>query len=199
MNNKDEYLTLKSAKETEIKINKSRFIANAFHIESKDEFQKFHTEIKKKFYDARHHPFAYIMRTEGFRYNDDGEPSGTSGMPVYEAIEKHNLTDTMVIVTRYFGGIKLGTGGLKRAYFQAADECLMNAKIEKKFLYDEFKFEVDFSFISQVMKLFEKYKVITKEDTSSVNFSGIILIRKSLTENLKSELINNTNGKIIIY
>ena len=199
MNQYDEYFTLLCSKETEIKINKSRFIANAFHVEMKDDFQKFHAEIRKKYFDARHHPYAYIIRNESFRYNDDGEPSGTSGLPIYEAIEKFNLTDTLVIVTRYFGGIKLGTGGLKRAYYQAAVECLSNSEIEKKFLYDEIKYEVEFAFISQIMKLFEKYKVITKEDSSTVNFAGTLLIRKSLSEIFKSDLINSTNGKIKLY
>ena len=195
----DEYLTIATPNEHEIKISKSRFIASAFHIESKEDFIQYRQEIKKRYFDARHHPFGYIIRTEDFRYNDDGEPSGTSGLPIYEAIAAHNLTDTLVIVTRYFGGVKLGTGGLKRAYFQAANECLSSAKTEKKYLYDEIKIEMDFAYISLLMKLTDKYKVIISEDNSTVKYAGTLLVRKSMTENFKSELINFTNGKINIF
>ena len=199
MSESDEYMTLVSANENEIKIKKSRFIANAFHIESKEDLQKYINKIRKKFFDARHHPYAYITRKDNFRYSDDDEPAGTSGLPIYEAICKYNFTDTLVIVTRYFGGIKLGTGGLKRAYFQAADNCLKNSISEKKYLYDKIDLSVDFSYISQVMKLFEKYNVISDKDYSEECFSQTISIRKSLKNNFINELINYTNGKIKFF
>ena len=111
---------------------KSRFIANIYRVESVEEAEKRIKEVKRKYYDAKHNCFAFSVLEENqliTRMNDDGEPSGTAGEPILNVINKNNLVNILIIVTRYFGGILLGTGGLTRAYTNASIEALNNAKI----------------------------------------------------------------------
>ena len=118
----DEYVTLKGESGGELKVQGSRFISTAYSAGSAEEVEKIVAARRKKYHDASHHCYAYRLGPGGetFRINDDGEPSGTGGRPILAAIDREGLTDTLVMVTRYFGGIKLGTGGLARAYGQAA-------------------------------------------------------------------------------
>lgn len=111
---------------------KSRFIANIYRVESVEEAEKKIKEVKRKYYDAKHNCFAFSVLEENqliTRMNDDGEPSGTAGEPILNVINKNNLVNILIIVTRYFGGILLGTGGLTRAYTNASIKALNNAKI----------------------------------------------------------------------
>lgn len=115
---------------SEIIINKSRFIGYAVNVETAEEAQSIIKGISKKYYDATHNCFAYVTSTYS-KYSDDGEPQGTAGLPILDCIKKSNLCDCLVIVTRYFGGVKLGAGGLVRAYTACANAALTSApKIE---------------------------------------------------------------------
>lgn len=117
-----EFYTINKEVETEIVEKKSRFIANIFYVASKDEAEEKITMIKKKYYDAKHNCFAFSVLEESGTYqkcSDDGEPSGTAGEPILNIIKKNNLNNILIVVTRYFGGILLGTGGLCRAYSEA--------------------------------------------------------------------------------
>ena len=119
----------------EITEKKSRFIASAVPVKTEEEALEFIASVRKKYWDARHNCYAYIIGEHGetMRSSDDGEPSGTAGKPILEILLAENLTDTAVVVTRYFGGILLGTGGLVRAYSSAAHEALSaSVIIEKK-------------------------------------------------------------------
>src|SRR5699024_4890875 len=120
----------------EIIINKSRFIGYASPVESEKSAQEFIDTIKQKHKDATHNVFAYIIGQNKNiqRYSDDGEPSGTAGIPILEMMKKEDLTDTVIVVTRYFGGIKLGAGGLVRAYIKGAKCGLESANIVEKVL-----------------------------------------------------------------
>ena len=113
---------------------KSRFIGELHHIESSEEAKQLVAAAKKKYYDARHHCYAYILGNNGEnkKYGDDGEPQGTAGLPMLSVMEGHDLTDCFVIVTRYFGGTLLGTGGLVRAYSAAAEEAIKNAAFAER-------------------------------------------------------------------
>lgn len=126
---------LESNIQAEIVEKKSRFIANLFYIESADEAEKKIKEIKKKYHDAKHNCFAYLIYENGEvykKFSDDGEPSGTAGAPMMEIIEKENLRNVLIVVTRYFGGILLGTGGLVRAYSDSLKAALGNATLVSK-------------------------------------------------------------------
>ena len=130
------FKTIKENAEAVVVEKKSKFIANTFYVESDEEAEDVLTKIKKKYYDARHHCFAYrIKKGEGIiaKQSDDGEPQGTAGSPMLNILEKTNLVNVLVIVTRYFGGTLLGTGGLVKAYTESTKMALENSKeIEKE-------------------------------------------------------------------
>jgi uncharacterized YigZ family protein len=130
--NIDEYFTPDTAAEAEIKIKGSKFIARVIPVRSKKEAEDNYAALKKKYYDATHNCFAYRINEQVFRYSDDGEPSGTAGKPIYQVLEAARLNEILCVVTRYYGGTKLGTGGLIRAYSQAAKLALDNTKIKIK-------------------------------------------------------------------
>ena len=126
---------LESNIQAEIVEKKSRFIANLFYVENPEEAEIKIKEIKKKYHDAKHNCFAYLTYENGEiykKFSDDGEPSGTAGAPMIDIIEKENLRNILIIVTRYFGGILLGTGGLVRAYSEAFKEALKIATLVRK-------------------------------------------------------------------
>lgn len=196
----DSYLTVTGHTSAEIKIQKSLFIANSLPVKDKNEIQNKLAEIRKKYYDASHHPFAYILGIDKneFRYSDDGEPAGSSGKPVYDAIAKYDLSDTLVIVTRYYGGIKLGTGGLRRAYFDAADLCLGEAKITEMIMTEKINAEFDYKFVNAVMNFAEKKKIKLLENNSDEKCRLKFEVRLSLSEKFKNELIQITNGGVFL-
>lgn len=134
------YITIKENVETQIVEKKSKFIANIISVENKEKAEKELQKIKKKYYDARHNCFAYRILDENQeleRASDDGEPSGTAGAPILDILRGENLINVIVIVTRYFGGILLGTGGLVKAYSEATSKAIENTeKIELKKIFE---------------------------------------------------------------
>ena len=123
--------TIKIESTAEIVVKKSKFIANTFQVNSKEEAEEKINEIRKKYYDAKHNCYAYIVENIE-KSSDDGEPSKTAGTPILDILKKRNLQNVLVVVTRYFGGILLGTGGLVRAYSQAAQDALETSEIVTK-------------------------------------------------------------------
>lgn len=142
----DRYRTIKNYTEFELTEKKSKFIAAASSVGTVDEAQIFIDNIRKINYNATHNCFAFKTGTdkETTRYSDDGEPSGTAGLPILNAINSAGLSNVVVVVTRYFGGTLLGTGGLIRAYGETARQCLQNAEIIEKILYSVVKVGVDY-------------------------------------------------------
>ncbi|MCH5351503.1 MAG: YigZ family protein [Clostridiales bacterium] len=141
----------------ELTVKKSIFIALSFVVDGKDEVKSISAELKKKYSDATHVCVGFISDEKGdeFGYDDDGEPSGTAGKPIYSAIEAADLRHTMIAVVRYFGGIKLGAGGLTRAYRQAASELITSVGISKRERFSEYKVECDtaaYKSVSSVLK-----------------------------------------------
>lgn len=196
---KDNYITLSEKSTVELKIQRSRFIANAYSVKSAEESNDILNVIRKEYYDAKHHPFSYVLFTkDNFRYNDDGEPSGSSGKPIYDAINKYNLKNVLVVVTRYFGGIKLGVGGLKRAYFEAADECLKNGNKTEIILKEKKSINFKYNYISVVMKYLEKNNIHISENNSSDVVNLICEVRLSDVDNFKTNLVEITNGTVKI-
>lgn len=158
------FKTISENTSAEIIEKKSKFIANLFYVETVEEAEEKIKEIKKKYFDARHNCFAYsIFSKDGIinRFSDDSEPSGTAGAPMLNILNPQNLCNVLVVVTRYFGGILLGTGGLVRAYTGAMQEALSNVSQIEKELGQEVKLEVNYSD-------FEKLKYYLKQNEINI-------------------------------
>lgn len=136
----------------------SKFIASAFTVTSEEEAKKAVADIRKKYFDARHHCFAYMIGPDKacFRSSDDGEPSGTAGKPILNQILSKDVTNVCVVVTRYFGGIKLGTSGLINAYKTAAREALNNATIVEKTVNEVYSLEFAYPLMNEVMRIMKE-------------------------------------------
>ncbi|OAT81587.1 YigZ family protein [Bacillus sp. MKU004] len=146
------YNTVKGYGENEINIERSRFIAYVNRAETEEEAHTFIAEIKKKHWDANHNCSAYMIGENNLiqKANDDGEPSGTAGVPMLEVLKKRDLKDTVVVVTRYFGGIKLGAGGLIRAYGKAVSEGLNATGVVERKLMRIMKTKIDYTWLGKV-------------------------------------------------
>ena len=169
---------------------RSKFLAFAHHIESVDEVKEIIAVYRRKYYDARHCCYAYMLgpeRTE-FRANDDGEPSSTAGKPILGQINSAELTDVLIVVVRYYGGVNLGTGGLIVAYRAAAADAIANAKIEIRQVEEIVKYDFTYPMMNDVMHIIKEIqpKIIDQkfDNTCSITLS----IRKSEAEQLKSRL-----------
>jgi uncharacterized YigZ family protein len=152
MNLLHHYNTVKGYGENEITIERSRFITYVNRVETEEEAQEFIASIKKKHHDANHNCSAYMIGEQNMiqKANDDGEPSGTAGVPMLEVLKKRDLKDTVVVVTRYFGGIKLGAGGLIRAYGRATSEGLNATGIVERRLMRVMKTKIDYTWLGKV-------------------------------------------------
>lgn len=152
---KDTYLTITNPAEGEYTEKRSKFLGFAFHVETTEEVKAIVDEYKKKYYDARHACYAYMLgsRRDVFRAVDDGEPSGTAGKPILGQINSHELTDILIVVVRYFGGIKLGTSGLIEAYRAAAAEVISNAVIEERTINTVVRVTYDYALMNRVMRV----------------------------------------------
>ena len=124
-----EYRTLREAAEAEYVDRKSRFIAHAYPVQTEEEALERIRLLRTQYWDARHNVYAYVLRSGAVRYSDDSEPQGTAGIPTLEVLTKGQITDALIVTTRYFGGVLLGTGGLTRAYSRAAHDAVQNAGI----------------------------------------------------------------------
>ncbi len=139
------YTTVKGDGYAEYEEKRSTFIGHAIHIESEEEAVAFVKQIKSKHYNARHNVWAYSLKSGAIRYSDDGEPQGTAGVPVLDCIRKAGINDTCVVVTRYFGGILLGAGGLVRAYTKAAASAIENAEVVTYEMYSVMEITCSYS------------------------------------------------------
>ena len=181
-------------------IKKSKFIARAVHITTEEEAQAYLRDGKKQYWDARHNCYAYRlgMNFEKQKSSDDGEPSGTAGKPILEVLKNKGLTNTLIVVTRYFGGIKLGTGGLIRAYGTAAVAALDNAIIEDYIDCRILYLQTDYSFLSATERLLPDFEaVITKRD-----FADFVSLTVEVPEDKADECLlalrNKTNGTLTV-
>lgn len=151
MSEKLKYKTIKDTSDILLIEKKSKFIGNAFPVKSEEEALEYLSGVKKKYPDATHHVYAYVIDENNiFRYSDDGEPSGTAGMPVLDVIRKEELVDVLVVVTRYFGGTLLGTGGLVHAYGQSAKEALVDAGIVTRCMCNIISVRVDYTLSGKI-------------------------------------------------
>ncbi|MDV8112629.1 YigZ family protein [Bacillus sp. BAU-SS-2023] len=178
------YKTLHEFGTDEITIEKSTFIGYAKPIKTEEEAVEFINEIKKKHKDARHNVWAYTVGKSMNiqRYSDDGEPQGTAGIPTLEVIKKEDLRDVVVVVTRYFGGIKLGAGGLVRAYTKGAKIGLEAGKIIEKIMYQEVKIKIDYNQLGKVQNEIMNMGYFIKDTIYEDNVEIIVYSRSNEKE-----------------
>ena len=192
----DSYITIKQTAEYYFEDRKSEFYGFAKPIDTESEAIDFINAVKKKYPDARHWVYAYVLRENSvMRYTDDREPQGTAGMPVLDALRKNGVTNAVIVVVRYFGGILLGTGGLVHAYSEAALGALRNAVIIKYSTYARLEMSLSYADFQKTPMLFKKYDFAT-EDTEyyeSVKIIGSV-IADSYDEFVK-ELSEATSGR----
>lgn len=190
MEQKDEFLTITDTPaEGFYSEKRSKFLAFAFHVTSEEEVKQYVAEFRKKYYDARHVCWAYMLGADrnDFRANDDGEPSSTAGKPILGQINKNELTDILIIVVRYYGGVNLGTSGLIVAYRTAAAEAIANAEIVSQFVEEEVVFDFPYIMMNDVMKIIKDMSPRIISQTYDNTCEMKLSIRKSEAPILKSK------------
>lgn len=192
-----EFSTIEKNVTAEVVDKKSKFIANFIYVDDVIKAEKLIKETRKKYFDARHNCIAYrIIENDQIieKSSDDGEPSGTAGAPMLNILQKNNLANVLIIVTRYFGGILLGTGGLVRAYSDSLLKAIDQANIIKKCLGEELEVTLDYN-------AFENFKYYCKNNKINIinaNYTESIVCRIEIEEDVKDKLLNDFNTKNII-
>lgn len=186
----DTYKTILNEAEGYITERKSKFISYIFPVKTEEDVMDILEEYRKKYHNARHICWAYMLGTarEDFRANDDGEPSGTAGKPILGQINSYNLTNALILVVRYFGGTLLGTGGLIRAYREAAAAAIENAKIVEKTIDDSFVLQFDYPLLNDVMRVLNQFDESKWTQTFTESCEMEINIRQSQSEQLAQTL-----------
>jgi uncharacterized YigZ family protein len=191
---RDKYLTVIGVSEGYYTEKRSKFYAFLHHVESADEVQALHREYKKKYYDARHVCYAYRLGAEGeaFRANDDGEPSSTAGKPILGALLSADITDAVIFVIRYYGGVNLGTGGLIVAYREAAtlavDDARSRSSLEERFVEEQITYTFSYPQMNAVMKIVKDMEPRIVAQDFQTTCSITLSIRRSLMPQLKARL-----------
>lgn len=189
-NDKYKTITEKAIGEGFYSESRSKFLAFAHHVDSVEKALEIVKEYRKKYYNARHCCYAYRIGFMGeeFRMNDDGEPSSTAGKPILGQIDSNGLTNTLIIVVRYFGGVKLGTSGLIVAYREASSDAIAHCDIEERFIEEQIKFTFSYPMMNAVMKIVKDMnpRIINQvfDNTCELTLS----IRKSYADELKTRL-----------
>ena len=186
----DEYKTIASTSEGYYTEKRSKFLAFAHHVQTVDEVKELLAGYRKKYYDARHICYAYMLgaeRTE-FRANDDGEPSSTAGKPILGQINSNELTDILIVVVRYYGGVNLGTSGLIIAYREAAADAINHASIETRQVEEIVKYSFAYPQMNDVMRIVKDMNPHIISQTYDNTCEIVLSIRKSEAEQLRNRL-----------
>ena len=193
----DCYFTIAQTAKAEIRVKGSRFIGEVALVSDAAGAKTYLESVRKREYEATHHCFAYRLGVGSdieFKYSDDGEPNGSAGKPIYDCIKGRELTSVIVVVTRYFGGTKLGTGGLVRAYSEAALLSLEKAGKKTNYITDTICLTIEFSFYDRILKVIEKLKAKQTESDIAEKVSMTVQIRKYLTDQFVRELTDISCG-----
>ena len=195
----DTYKTIIGVAEGIYTEKRSKFIAIAIPVHTVEEIKQHPDIYQKKYYDARHVCYAYMLGHErkDFRANDNGEPSGTAGKPILGQINSNGLTDILIVVVRYFGGIKLGTSGLIVAYKAAAAEAIANATIIEKTVDDEIAVAFEYPFMNDVMRIVKEEEPEILEQSYDMDCLMKLRIRRSMMGKLRARLEKVETARII--
>ncbi|MCI8783894.1 YigZ family protein [Lachnospiraceae bacterium 48-21] len=195
-----EYKTVYRGGEGEITEKKSRFIANVVPVSSEEEAEEFIESMKKKYWDARHNCYAYIIgeRGEIKRFSDDGEPGGTAGKPILEVLAGEGITNAAIVVTRYFGGTLLGTGGLVRAYGAAAKEGLSASAVINKIPGMRLSITTDYTGLGKIQYLLGQRGITVLDTvyTDKVEMEALVSLKEGAA--VKAEITEGTNGQAVL-
>ncbi|MFO8022122.1 MAG: YigZ family protein [Perlabentimonas sp.] len=198
---KDAYYTIQQSSQGFYKEKGSKFIALAFPVKTEEEIKEVQQNLRKEYHDARHHCYAYVIgfNGEAWRANDDGEPSSTAGKPIHGQILSRNLTNTLVVVIRYFGGTKLGVSGLINAYKTAASEALDSAQIVKRTVNDIYKLSFDYDDTNNIMRLVNDDGINILEQNFGAACDMLLAIRQGLVEQVldKVEKIDSAEAEYL--
>lgn len=186
----DSYKTIAKPAEGSYSEKRSKFLAYAFPVQSEQEVKQRLVEIQKKHWDARHHCYAYILgaHKDAYRMNDNGEPSGTAGRPIYGQLLSKDLTNTLVIVVRYFGGIKLGVSGLQNAYKVATKEALDAAVIEERTVQETFRVTFEYVKMNDIMQILKDPEVQVLDRQSYMQCIYTISVRQRESDRITEAL-----------
>ena len=192
------YLTIKGGAGAEFEIKRSRFIASLLHAENAAEAREFILSVKKKYYDARHNPYAYVLGENmgEQKSSDDGEPSGTAGSPILDALVKRGFSNVVVVVTRYFGGIKLGAGGLTRAYGQAACLGLDAAELLSAESVVPLQTTFDYERLAVIERFLTQKNIIVESSDYGEKVTLLLLLPTKTAADLENELVDLTAGRL---
>ena len=196
----DAYHTVYRGGSGEIVEKKSRFIAEVFPVTSEEEAMQYLEEARKRYWDARHHCWAYVLgrNPSAERMSDDGEPAGTAGKPILEVIRGRQITDVLVIVTRYFGGTLLGTGGLVRAYTASAAEGLKHSEIITRFHGFKLRIAADYTSLGKIQYLLAQREICILESMYTDKVELIVLVPDEEEGALFKEIMDGTNGQAVL-
>ena len=193
----ESYLVPFQEAESEFTEKRSRFISHVWRVESEAEARARIEEVRKKHYDARHNCWCYLLQEGGtVRYSDDGEPQGTAGQPMLNVFQRQEVWNACCVVTRYFGGVLLGTGGLVRAYTQAVKEGLRNCVLGRMRHGWEVEIGTDYNCIGKILYLLGNAGVEPLESNYADTVSLRILVSAKDAERMRKEMVDATNGKV---
>ena len=186
----DSYKTIAKPSEGSYSEKRSKFLAYAFPVQNEQEVKQRLAEIQKKHWDARHHCYAYILgpHKDAYRLNDNGEPSGTAGRPIYGQLLSKDLTNTLVIVVRYFGGIKLGVSGLQNAYKVAAKEALDAAAVEERTIQEQYRVVFEYVKMNDIMQILKDPEIQVLDRQSDMRCTYTISVRQREADRITDAL-----------
>ena len=194
-----DYKTIAERCEARFIEKKSEFIGYLAPVETEEQAVEFINEIRAMHRKATHNCYAYILReNSAARHSDDGEPSGAAGVPIYEVLRKEELTDVVCVVTRYFGGVLLGAGGLVRAYTRGAKDAVDTSKIKVMALAEQLELSVDYSLYGRLPQIFVEHDVRVLSEEFADHVAITLNVRDELSDKLKDKLIDSCNGKIVV-
>ena len=194
----DKFLTIQYTSEGLYKEKESRFIALAYPVSSVNEIKNLLSDLQKEYHDARHICYAYSLGTDAkeFRANDNGEPSGTAGRPILGVIRSNNLTNILIVVVRYFGGIKLGTSGLITAYKEAAENAIKNGNIIEKIIETQYEVFFQYQQINDIMRILKEQECTILKQEFDTNCSIQFKIRKDDAQRVEEKIQKMENTKL---
>lgn len=190
-----ELITVAREADTEFTEKRSVFIGHVRSVASAEEAESYIVSVKKKYADARHNVWAYFLRSGAMRYSDDGEPQGTGGIPVLEVLKKSGIADAVIVVTRYFGGILLGAGGLSRAYSKAAAMAIEAAGTVKYTPFSEGMIACDYGEYRKLMYEMEKFDIIIENTVFENDVKIYFSVCRSEAKKLADTICAQTNAK----